>query len=447
MSRSDLQLSRREWLRLSAAGVLGASMSGWLENLAAATAASPERKRACILLWMNGGPSQMDTFDLKPGHKNGGPYKEIATSVPGMKFSEHLPQLAKQAKHLAIVRSMSTKEGDHSQATYYLRTGYRAQGPVQYPPLGATLSKELGDASAALPNYVSIAPVTFISPAAFTPGFLGPEYAPLIVGNQGFGFGNAPDYDRALKVEDLQAPNGIKNEQVESRIELLQGLQRDFVAKHPGVPALSHQSAYERAVRLMRTAAGQAFDLKDEPKKLRDRYGRNLFGQGCLLARRLVERGVPFIEVTLSAIQDVQVAWDTHQQNFEQVKKLSGVLDPAWATLLEDLEQRGLLETTLVVWMGEFGRTPQINPQVGRDHFPNAWSTVLCGGGIKGGTIYGKTSPDGMTVKDNPVNVPNFLATVAKAVGVDPTKQNMSNVGRPIRIADAGSRPIEEVLS
>ncbi len=448
MSRSDWHLTRREWLRLSAAGGLGVSMSGWLQNLAAAAAKSPERRRSCILLWMNGGPSQMDTFDLKPGHKNGGPFKEIATRVPGMKFSEHMPRLATKAEHLAIIRSMSTKEGDHSLATYYLRTGYRAQGPVQYPPLGATLSKELGDDRSALPNYVSIAPVTFLSPAAFTPGFLGPEYAPLIVGNQGFGFGQAQaDYDGALKVEDLQGPNEVKPEQVASRIELLQSMQREFVAKHPGVPALSHQSAYERAVRLMRTAAGKAFDLKEEPPMLRDRYGRNLFGQGCLLARRLVERGVPFVEVTLSNVPGVQVAWDTHQQNFEQVKKLCEVLDPAWATLLEDLEQRGLLETTLVVWMGEFGRTPQINPQTGRDHFPNAWSTVLCGGGIKGGTVYGKTSPDGMTVTDNPVNVPNLLATVAKAVGVDPTKQNMSNVGRPIRIADAGSKPIQEVLS
>ncbi|MGH7223447.1 MAG: DUF1501 domain-containing protein, partial [Gemmataceae bacterium] len=157
--------------------------------------------------------------------------------------------------------------------------------------------------------------------------------------------------------------------------------------------------------------------------------------------------GVPFVEVTLSGVMGNQIAWDTHQQNFEMVKKLSAVLDPAWATLLEDLEQRGLLETTLVVWMGEFGRTPKINPQQGRDHFPNAWSTVLCGGGIRGGAVYGKTSPDGMTVKDNPVTVPNLLATVAKAVGVDPKKQNMSNVGRPIRIADAGSKPIEEVLS
>jgi hypothetical protein len=445
MSRFPLHLTRREWLRLSTLGALGASMSGWIENLAAA--ASPERKRACILLWMNGGPSQMDTFDLKPGHANGGPYKEIATSVPGMKFSEHLPRLAKQAKHLALVRSMSTKEGDHSQATYYLRTGYRAQGAVQYPPLGATLSKELGDARSALPNYVSIAPTTYVSPTAFTPGFLGPEYAPLLVGNQGFGNGDGANYEKILKVDDLEAPRDIEGAHLNARIELLQGLQSDFVAKHPGTPALSHRAAYERAVRLMRTAAGKAFDLREEPKKLRDRYGRNLFGQGCLLARRLVERGVAFVEVTLNNAPNAQIGWDTHAQNFEVVKQLSAILDPAWATLIEDLQQRGLLETTLIVWMGEFGRTPQINGNQGRDHFPDAWSTVLCGGGVKGGSVYGKTSPDGTTVTDNPVTVPNFLATVARAVGVDPTKQNMSNVGRPIRIADAGSRAIEEVLA
>ncbi len=449
MSRSSLQLTRREWLRLSAAGVLGGSMSGWLENLATAAAQAPQRQRACILLWMAGGPSQTDTFDLKPGHANGGPFKEIATSVPGMKISEHLPRLAQHGKHLALVRSMSTKEGDHSRATYYLRTGYLPQGPVQYPPLGSTLSKELGGAEAALPGFVSIAPVPFFSPAAYTPGFLGPQYAPLMVGNQGFGFGNqGTDYDRALQVEDLQPPGDIKTPQMDARIDLLRGLQRDFVTRHPGGPALSHQSAYERAVRLMRTSAGKAFDLHEENPKLRDRYGRNLFGQGCLLARRLVERGVPFIEITLTNVPGNNVfGWDTHQQNFDQVKKLCAVLDPAWATLLEDLDERGLLDTTLVVWMGEFGRTPQINPQQGRDHFPNAWSTVLSGGGIKGGAVYGQTSPDGVTVKDKPVSVPSFLATVASAVGVDPTKQNMSNVGRPIRIADAGSKPIKEVLS
>jgi Protein of unknown function (DUF1501) len=449
---SERRLSRREWLRLSSAGVLGGSLSGWLEGLAAATASSPQRKRACILLWMLGGPSQMDTFDLKPGHANGGPFREIATSVPGLKFGEHLPRLAKQAKHLALVRSMSSKEGDHERATFYLRTGYRPQGPVQYPPIGSLLSKELDSPESSLPGFVSIAPVTLYSPATYTSGFLKPRYAPLIVGKQGYGSEPVPDYgkiDNVLQVKDLQPPRGAKQARVDARIELLQDLQRDFVAEYPGVPALSHQSAYERAVRLMRTSAGKAFDLHEEASEVRDRYGRTLFGQGCLLARRLIERGVPFVEVTLGSVGAPELFWDTHMQNFERVKRLCEVLDPAWATLLEDLDQRGLLETTLVVWMGEFGRTPRINSNDGggRDHFPDAWSTVLCGGGIRGGTVYGQTSPDGMTIKDKPVSVPDFLATAAKAVGIDPTKQNPSNIGRPIRIADAGSNPIQEVLA
>jgi hypothetical protein len=285
------------------------------------------------------------------------------------------------------------------------------------------------------------------SPAAFTPGFLGPEYAPLIVGNQADATAPSPDLDKAFRVRDLKPPSQIKAPRTDARVELLQGFQDDFVAGHPGVPALSHQAAYERAVRLMRTAAAKAFDLDEEKDALRDRYGRNLFGQGCLLARRLVERGVPFVELTLNNVPGAPAAWDTHGQNFDQVKRLCEVLDPAWATLLDDLAQRGLLDTTLVVWMGEFGRTPKINGQQGRDHFPDAWSTVLCGGGIKGGTVHGKTSPDGMTIKEDPVTVPDFLATVARALGVDPTKQNMSNIGRPIRIADAGARPIEAVLA
>jgi hypothetical protein len=446
---SPRQLSRRELLRLTTAGVVSYSLSGWLEPLAAAAANHPQRKRACILLWMNGGPSQTDTFDLKPGHKNGGPFKEIATSVPGMKIGEHLPKLATHAHELAVIRSMTTKEGDHSRATFFLRTGYLPQGSVHYPPLGSLVSKEIGDDAAALPNFVSIAPAPFISPAAFTPGFLGPQYAPLVIGSSGFGFGGNQqnNYEQLLKVQDLRPSADVSAKQADARLALAQGLQHDFVAGHPGVAAHSHQAAYERAVRLMRTAAAQAFDLSGESPALRDAYGRNLFGQGCLLARRLVERGVPFVEITLSNAEGAQAGWDTHQNNFEQVKRLCGVLDPAWSTLLHDLGQRGLLDTTLVVWMGEFGRTPQINPQNGRDHFPNAWTTVLAGGGIKGGQVHGKTSPDATTVADKPVTVPNFMATVCKALGLDPTKQNMSNVGRPIRLADAGSKPIQEVLA
>jgi hypothetical protein len=434
-------------LRFSAAGVLGCSASGWLERLAAAAAEDPERKRACILLWMNGGPAQTDTFDLKPGHANGGPFQELDTTVPGLRFSEHLPLLAKQARHLALVRSMTSREGDHNRAAYYLRTGYRPEGAIQYPPLGALLSKELGGTEAALPGFVSIAPVLATSPATFTPGFLGPEYAPLIVGSQSAANRPMPDLDKTFRVQDLKPSSEIKQDNVDARVELLKGFEESFVAKHQSVPTLSHQAAYDRAVRLMRSSAAKAFDLDEEKTQLRDRYGRNLFGQGCLLARRLVERGVPFVEVTLNNAPGAPSAWDTHGQNFEQVQKLCEVLDPAWATLLEDLAERGLLETTLIVWMGEFGRTPRINRQQGRDHFPSAWSTVLCGGGIKGGTVHGKTSADGMTIKEAAVTVPDFLATVAKALGVDPTVQNISNIGRPIRIVDAAARPIEEVLA
>jgi hypothetical protein len=435
----DRRLTRRDWLRLSAAGVTGISLSGWLEVLARATAADPQRKRACILLWMSGGPSQTDTFDLKPGHANGGPYQEAVTSVPGIRISEHLPKLARQMNHLAILRSMKTREGDHGRATYHLRTGYLPQGPIHYPPLGALLAKELGNADAALPNFISIAPARVVNPLTYGAGFLGPQYAPLLVGS-GSDTDRPRRDDPSLKVQDLALADGIRPARADARTELLRGFEQDFVTRYPGESSRGHQAAYERAVKLMRTSAAQAFNLDEESSALRDAYGRNLFGQGCLLARRLVERGVPFVEVTLGG-------WDTHIENFDLVRPLSQTLDAAWATLLSDLQTQGLLDSTLVVWMGEFGRTPQINGQRGRDHFPNAWTTVLAGGGIKGGQVVGRTSADGTTVEERPIPVPNFLATICRALGVDPAKQNMSNVGRPIRIADAGAQAIEEVLA
>jgi hypothetical protein len=391
----------------------------------------------------------MDTFDLKPGTDNGGPFKEIQTSAAGLKISEHLPKLAKFGDQLVLVRSMSTKEGDHGRATFLVRTGYNQTGPVQFPSLGALVSRELGADDAALPSYVAVAPYRAFSPAAFGPGFLGPQYAPLVVGEPSFtGQAQGADaYEQALKVRDLEAADGIGRERADARVELLQGLEKDFQAGHPGTVAHSHQSAYERAVRLMRTEAARAFKLEEEKDAVRDAYGHNLFGQGCLLARRLVEQGVPFVEVSLSGTtpQDF-LGWDTHGQNFDRVRQLCGVLDPAWAALMGDLKDRGLLETTLVVWMGEFGRTPQINQARGRDHYPNAWSTVLAGGGVKGGQAVGKTSKDGTAVEERPTSVQDFLATVCVALGIDPMKQNPSNVGRPIRIVEKGANPITEIV-
>ncbi|MBY0232106.1 MAG: DUF1501 domain-containing protein [Gemmataceae bacterium] len=440
-------LTRRDWLTLAAAGVVGHSMSGWLGDLAAAAAPAKGRKRACILLWMNGGPSQMETFDPKPGHKNGGPTKEIATSVPGVRLAQNLPGVAKHLGDLAVIRSMTTKEGDHTRATYYLRTGYLPTGSVHFPAMGSVLSKELGDPDSALPNYVSIAASPFLSPQAYGPGFLGAEHAPLMIANNQFGFGGGGRVGDLLRVQNLAPPKEVSAEQFDARLDLTKGMQEEFaVGRAPAVSA-SHRAAYERAVRLMKTEARKAFDLDGEKDKLRDAYGRNLFGQGCLLARRLVERGVPFVEVTLSGTTAAPAGWDTHDRNFAQVESLCRTLDPAWATLMSDLKERGMLDSTLVVWMGEFGRTPQINRQGGRDHFPNAWSAVLGGGGIKGGQAYGATTKDGMGVDKKPVGVPDLMTTIVRALGLDPKKQNMSNVGRPIRLADPAGKAVEEVLA
>jgi hypothetical protein len=448
-------ISRRDCLRL-AAGVSFTSVSGWFGSLAAAAQQHPDRKRSCILLWMPGGPSQLDTWDPKPGHANGGPFKAIQTTVPGLSISEHLPGLAKQMKHAAVIRSMSTKEGDHNRATALMQTGYLPQGPIRYPCFGSLFSKELVDPRSEMPAIVSIAPAAFFRTG---PGFLGPQYAPMIVG------GDAParpkvekpesdteqesapdDFGPPLRVANLSRPNGVSPRQAEARLDILKNLDRQFAAAHPAPPIASHLSAYERALQLMRAKGSEAFDLDEEPQSLRVKYGRNQFGQGCLLARRLVERGVPFVEVSLTNGANV-IGWDTHADNFKSVQSLSETLDAGFATLIADLADRGLLSSTLVVWMGEFGRTPKINANNGRDHFPVAWSTVLMGGGIRGGQVIGKTDPDGMRVANRPVAVGDFLATICAGLGIDPTKQNISNVGRPIRVIDSKSSPIREALA
>jgi hypothetical protein len=447
MSKPSLNLSRRDWLRFSTLGIAGISASGWLDRLAADTAANPTRKRACILLWMEGGPSQIDTFDPKPGRPTGGSFKAIDTAVPGIRIAEHLPGIARHMKHLAIVRSMQTKEGDHGRAAYLLRTGNLPQEPIQYPTLGALLSKELGEPSSALPNFIGIGSRRGLSDGGYGAGFLGPEFAPLLVGSTDNDPYTRELSEKALAVPDLKPPASVSAEQSRVRSGLLREMNAEFGSGREGAAARSLRSAYDRAVRLMNSGASSAFNLDEEPVKLRDAYGRNLFGQGCLLARRLVERGVPFVEVTLGRIPGVFGGWDTHARNFDEVKALCGVLDPAWASLMRDLKDRGLIDTTVVLWMGEFGRTPRINGNAGRDHYPNAWSVVLGGGGIKGGQAIGDTGKDGVAVEQRPLSVPDLLATVCKALGVDPLKQNKSNIGRPIRIVSKSAKPIAEVLS
>jgi len=441
-------IDRRQWLRAASMGVLGTGASGLLPTLAQAVATdSKPTKRRCIVLWMSGGPSQMDTFDMKPGHENGGTFKEVSTKAPGLKFSEHLPKLAEHAKRLAVVRSLSTKEGDHGRGTYLVRTGHQPAGPIRYPAIGSSLSKELDVAESDVPAYVSISPYRVFNQAAFSPGFLGPAHAPMTVGaTNGFQQQQAQNNDTyaELKVDDLMPPDAIDAQHRKGRLDLWQALQSGYLAKHAGGSGKSHDTTYQRAVRLMESEAVRAFDLEQESAKVRDAYGRGRFGQGCLMARRLLEEGVPLVEVSLGGLGGGALGWDTHRNNFDSVKRLSGELDAGWGTLMTELEERGLLDSTTIVWLGEFGRTPKINRGGGRDHYPKAWSCVLAGGGIQGGQAYGSTSADGTTVEENQVEIGQVLATLAAAVGVSPEKQNMSGVGRPIRIAEG--QPIKEIL-
>jgi hypothetical protein len=432
-------MDRRQLLRVGAVSTT-VSVSGWLGRLARA-AEGTKPKRSVILLWMNGGPATIDLWDLKPGHENGGPFKEISTNAPGLKIGEHLPKLATFGDRMAVLRGLSTKEGDHGRATYLMRTGQLpGAAGIQYPSIGALVSKEIGDPKAELPNFVSVAPQRFFNLEAFGPGFLGPNHAPLVVGENNNFNNPTGNLDALLKVQDLDRPKAIDDATAAARLDMLRDMHDDFAAGRPGAVTKSHAAAYDRAVRLMQSAGGKVFDLTEEKDAVRDRYGRNLFGQGCLLARRLVERGVPFVEVTLGN-------WDTHQNNFDLVKGLCGTLDAGWATLMGDLKERGLLDTTTIVWMGVFGRTPKINQGRGRDHYPNAWSAVIAGGGVKGGQAVGKTSKDGTTVEERPTSTLDLLATVCKVTGIDFEKHNMSNVGRPIRIVDKGANPVTEVIA
>jgi hypothetical protein len=419
-------LSRRDALKLASAGVSAVSLSGWLPVLARAAATpaqAPKKVKQCVLLWMDGGPSHKDTFDLKPGTKDAGTFQEIETSVPGIRISEHFPKFAKLMQHAAILRSMSTAEGAHGRAKYNMHTGYReGQGGVVYPSIGAIAAKELGSEEFALPNFVSIGNRSYGS------GFLGTRYNPLAVN------------DARRGVENLKP--FVSSTSFDGRVELLEQMEQAFAKQYDADAGKAHQTTYSRAVTLMRSSQAKAFDITSEPLAVRKAYGETRFGEGCLLARRLIETGVSFVEVSLGG-------WDTHQNNFDRVKSLSQQVDPAMSTLISDLKDRGLLDTTLVIWMGEFGRTPRINArgaQPGRDHYPRAWSSVMVGGGIKGGQVIGKTDKEGATVTERPINAKDFLATVCTVLGINYSKQNTTNNGRPVRIVDKGEKVVKELF-
>jgi len=413
MNRREFIFGISGFAGLAAAHALVGERRAW-------AAAAPARAKACILLWMNGGPSHLDTWDPKPGTAAGGKFKAIPTRVDGLSISEHLPQVAGVAHHLAILRGMTSKEGNHDRAQHLVHTGYAPNPTVAYPSLGSWVAHEVGDPNSDLPLFVSI------SGPSISAGFLGVQYNPFIVQN----------VKQPLQNTDY-AP-GVDMVRFLKRKQALESLEDDFAARTGDPIIKSRRAVYARAIRMMYAPRLKAFDVADEPDATVRAYGDSDFGRGCLMARRLVEGGVRFVEVVLDG-------WDTHKDNFGRTQKLMGALDPALAGLVADLAERKLLDSTLVMCMGEFGRTPRINGDDGRDHHPAAWSAVLAGGGIRGGTVVGATSEDGDKVVTRPVSVPDLMATAATQLGVDPQKSFATPLGRPITITDNG-KPIREIL-
>ncbi len=414
---SEGAVSRRGFLRL-AAGAGAAAGLGWLDTLGARADEMRRQGRACILLWMAGGPSQFETFDPKPGAPTQGPTRAIATSVPGLQIAEHWTRTAKVFGDLALIRSMTSKEGNHGRATYLLHTSYAPSGGIVHPGFGSTVSRELGPADFDLPHFVSI------SGPSVGPSYLGVRYAPFVISDP-------------LRPPD-NLPSPVPGPRLARRLGLLAELEAPLARTAAGPLVKDHQTLYRQTAQMVLSPRTRGFRLDEEPNRLRDLYGRSAFGQGCLMARRLVESGVTFVEVQSSG-------WDTHSNELAGLKKLIPPVDQATAVLLSDLKARGLLERTLVIWMGEFGRMPQINITAGRDHYPQAFNVALAGSGVKGGRVVGATDRQGVEVVERPVTVPDLFCTFCRALGLDPRSETESNVGRPIKIVEHG-KAVHEVF-
>jgi hypothetical protein len=405
-------IGRRGFLRGIALGAAGLSTVSFTDLMALQAAELRKREMACILLWMAGGPSQMETFDPKPGTANGGDTKAIGTAVPGIKLANGWDKLAQVMKDVAIIRSMTNKEGNHQRATYQLHTGYAPTGTVKHPNIGCVVANELGDPKFDLPHIVSIGSGTIGA------GLLGVALEPFVVQD-------------ATKPPANVIPTVAAN-RFSRRLNLLHALEHSGFEMTGGADRVKdHTALYRQTAGMVLSPRMKAFDLSDESPQVRAAYGQDAFGNGCLLARRLVQAGVTFVEVRSNG-------WDTHQQSAERVAKNASTVDPGFAALVADLKSKGMLEKTLVVWMGEFGRTPKINPNAGRDHFPRVFNVALAGGGVKGGQVIGSSSADGTEVKDHPVAVNDLLTSICHALHIDPAKENMSSLGRPIKIVDGG---------
>ena len=418
-----MQLSRRDILKLSSAGLISTASVPWFENMAHAGIQRP-RGKSCILLWMDGGPSQQHTFDPKPE----GEFKSIPTTVPGIHVTEKFPKLAQCMKDMVFLRSMTTQINGHYDAKYYLHTGFKRVTGLEHPAIGCLASSQVGLPNDEMPAFVTI-------DAGFdkgnggrlyrsVPSYLGAQHTPLAVQNPSSG------------LENLK-PDPASN--MDRRLQLLAKSEGRF-AMNLKVPAVAaKQAAFDRAVQLMKSPRATAFDIELEPEYIKDQYGRHRFGQSCLLARRLVESGVSFVEV-------FHRGWDDHEGAGKRIGARAPWMDAGMSALILDLKTRGMLDDVLIVWMGEFGRTPGD----GNGHFCRAWTSALAGGGIKSGQVVGKTSEGGSKpghdVVERPISAPDFIATLCTILGIDTHREFIAPGNRPMPMVDHSSKVVTEIL-
>lgn len=429
----DGVVSRRGFLRRSLGTVAGIGAAGHLglHNLLIAKAGELRQAgKSMILLWMDGGPSQFDTFNPKPGSEYQGPALAINTTIPGVQFAEYWPQTARSLNKIALIRSMVSKEKEHDRAIALVRTGYPPNPAVRYPTWGSVLARQREQFESDLPSFVRIGRPR-ITTRDVDAGVLGVRYNPMKVDVAG---------EIPPNLSPASSPDVVRR-----RLALAERLDAEFARAGGAASVAEKRQVYERTARMTLSPRLGVFDLSGEPEKLRDAYGRTNFGQGCLLARRLVEQGVSFVEVISTGSIGDQ-GWDTHKLGFEQQPHLCQEVDPAYATLLADLETRGLLDNTLVVWMGEFGRTPKFKADGGREHYSDGWQVGLSGAGVRGGQVIGATDARGVTVTDRPVGVQDLFVTFSHVLGVTPSEEYLTTDRRPIKIVEGGEL-IRELFS
>jgi uncharacterized protein (DUF1501 family) len=414
---------------LGGAAAAGATLAADMTQLGALAApavnkALKAKQKRVILLWLAGGASQLETWDPKPGASTGGPFRSIQTDVPGLRISELMPKMASRMKTTCVIRGLNTKNGDHGSGAKIMMRGRRDEAALRYPDLGAVVAREFGRPDSKVPDYVTFYTQTEgRGMAPGEPGFLGARYAPMELTTN-----NYPEFIKKL--------DGITDLDHIERGELRSALGKTFEKGRSSETMSSQKEAYQRVRGLM--SCEKLFEVGEEPQKVRDRYGPTQFAQQTLIARRLVEAGVPFVRVG-------RAWWDSHGQNFETHQEMVPELDHVMATLLDDLGERGLLDDVMVLTLAEFGRTPSINASLGRDHFASAWSCTVSGAGIQRGAVYGKTDPKGNTVTAEEVDAGSLFATVYSALGLDPNK-NYYVGSRPIPLVNPGVEPIRSLV-